>query len=215
MRARHDEAGNADKRKYLLTIAAPAGPGTITNLEIDKIHRHLDWINLMAYDFHGGWDATTHFNAPLFAIKNDPARDALSKKLNVDAAVQTYLAAGVPPEKLVVGVSFCGRGWAGVGKENDGLYQAKKSIPKGTWEEGIFDYKDLAKNYVGKFQRHWHDEAKVPWLYEEMSGVMISYDDPESLKLKAQYIRDKKLGGVMCWELSADDVKSTLLNALK
>lgn len=215
LRKRLDQAGKADKRNYLLTIAAPAGPRNIANLEIDKIHPHLDWLNLMTYDFHVSWDASAHFNAPLYAIKNDPAQDEVSKKLNVDAAVRTYLAAGVPPEKVVVGVSFSGRGWAGVGKESNGLFQAKKSIPKGTWEEGIFDYKDLAKNYIDKFQRHWHDEAKVPWLYDQKFGLMISYDDPESLKIKAQYVRDKKLGGVMCWELSADDAKSTLLNALK
>lgn len=215
LRKQLDEAGTADKKQYLLTIAAPAGPRIIGNLEIDKLHKYLDWINVMTYDFHGSWDATTHFNAPLYAIKDDPARDAMSKQLYVDAAITTYLTAGVPPEKIVLGVPFYGRGWAGVGNENSGLFQTKKSIPKGTWEEGNFDYKDLAKNYVGKFQRHWHDEAKVPWLYDAKSGVMISYDDPESLKLKAKYARDKKLGGVMFWELSADDAKASLLNALR
>lgn len=215
LRKQLDEAGTTDKKQYLLTIAAPAGPRIIGNLEIDKLHKHLDWINVMAYDFHGSWDAMTHFNAPLFAIKDDPAKDAMSKQLNVDAAITTYLTAGVPPEKIVLGVPSYGRGWAGVGNENNGLFQTKKSIPKGTWEEGNFDYKDLAKNYVGKFQRHWHDEAKVPWLYDAKSGVMISYDDPESLKLKAKYARDMKLGGVVFWELSADDAKASLLNALR
>lgn len=215
LRKQLDEAGQTDKKQYLLTIAAPAGPRTIGNLEIDKIHKHLDWINVMAYDFHGTWDATTHFNAPLFAIKDDPAKDETSKKLNVDAAIQSYLSAGVPAEKIVLGVPFYGVGWGGVAKENNGLFRMKKSIPKGTWEEGKFDYRDLAKNYIGKVKRHWHDDAKVPWLYDEKNGVMISYEDPESLKRKAQYARDKKLGGIMFWELSADDEKSPLLNALR
>lgn len=215
LRKQLDAAGQVDKKQYLLTIAASAGPRHIANLELDKIHRHLDWINLMAYDFHGSWDATTHFNAPLFSIKDDPAKDEASKRLNVDAAVQTYLAAGAPPEKLVLGVPFYGVGWSGVPKTNNGLFQAKTGVPKGTFEEGKFDYKDLAKNYIGKLPRHWHEEAKVPWLYDPKSGLMISYDDPESLKFKAQYARDKKLGGLMFWELSADDAKSSLLNALR
>ena len=214
LRTRLDEAGAADKKQYLLTIAAPCGPTNIANLELDKIHKHLDWLNLMAYDFHGSWDATTHFNAPLYPIKDDPVADETSRKLNVDEAVKTYLAAGVPAEKLLLGTTFTGRGWGGVKNANDGLFQAKNKIPKGTWEEGNFDFKDLAANYVGKFKRHWHDEAKVPWLFDEKSGIMISYDDPESLKLKAAYARDKKLGGVMCWELNADDAKGVLLEAL-
>ena len=215
LRQEVDAQGKKDKRGYLLTIAAPAGPKTIANLELDKIHKQLDWINLMAYDFHGGWDAITGLNAPLYASSTDPSEDeVIRKKFNVDSAVQIYLAAGVPAEKLVVGVPFYGRGWAGVKDKNNGLYQKKDSLPPGSFEAGVFDYKDLAANYVGKYKRYWHDEAKVPWLYDEKRGVMISYDDAESLKLKAEYVKKQKLGGMMCWELSGDDGKATLLSSL-
>jgi chitinase len=215
IRKQLDAAGQADGLRYLLTIAAPAGPRNIVNLELDKIHRHVDWVNLMAYDFHGGWDKLTHFNAPLFAIKDDPASDVQSRKFNVDAAVKAYLDAGVPAEKLVLGVPFFGRGWAGVPNANHGLFQTSTSIPKGTWEPGVFDYKDLAAHFVGKYPRYWQDEAKAPWLYDEKTGLMISYDDPESLRAKGAYARGKNLGGVMCWELSADDAKASLLKAVR
>ena len=67
---------------------------------------------------------------------------------------------------------------------------------------------------VGKLKRHWHEEAKVPWLFDAKRGLMISYDDPESLRLRAEYVRRHGLGGVMFWELSADDARSSLLDAL-
>ena len=38
----------------------------------------------------------------------------------------------------------------------------------------------------------------------------VSYDDPESIRLKSQFAR--KLGGVMFWELS-QDTDGTLLDA--
>jgi chitinase len=114
----------------------------------------------------------------------------------------------------VLGVPFYGRGWGGVKDVDNGLYQKHGAAPKGTWEAGVFDYRDLAANYVGKFKRHWHEEAKVPWLYDARRGVMISYDDPESLRLKAEYVNRHGLGGVMFWELSADDAKASLLDAL-
>ena len=133
----------------------------------------------------------------------------------IDAAVKGYLAAGVLAEKIVVGVPFYGRGWGGVKNVNDGLYQPHgPAAPMGTWEAGVWDYKDLAANYVGKVKRHWHDEAKVPWLFDEKKGVMISYDDPQSLKIKAEYVKEKNLGGVMIWEQSADDKEASLLKAL-
>jgi chitinase len=216
LRRQLDVQGKEDRRSYLLTIAAPAGPATMAHLELDKIHPHLDWINLMTYDFHGGWSPITHFNAPLFAVRDDPTPDE-SERLyfNVASAVQAYLKAGVPAEKLVVGVPFYGRGWDGVPDRNRGLYQKPApNLPRGTWEAGVFDYKDLARNHVGKYARHWHEEAKVPWLFDAKTGIMISYDDPESLRAKAEYILHQKLGGVMFWELSGDDAESSLLKAL-
>ena len=63
-------------------------------------------------------------------------------------------------------------------------------------------------------ERHWDDAAKVPWLYNPKTGMMISYDDPESLAHKAQYVNENELGGVMIWELSQDTDDHALLTAL-
>jgi len=197
-------------RHYLLTIAAPASAGVYANIELGEISLSLDWLNLMAYDFHGSWDKVANLNAPLYTTLADPAPDTL----NAHAAVQGYLAAGVPADKLVLGVPFYGRGWAGVPDVDHGLYQTATHLPKGTWEQGVFDYKDLAQNYVDQngYTRHWHAEARVPWLYNPAVQVFITYDDPESLGLKADYVNAWNLGGVMFWELSADD--GALLDAL-
>lgn len=204
----------------LLTIAAPAGPGIYANLELDRIDDYLDWINVMTYDFHGGWDPVTNFNAPMYPSVADPTSDPVARAgFNVDAAVTGYLGAGVPASKIVVGVPFYGRGWAGVSPTNDGLFQPHTGLPAGTWEPGVFDYHDLAANYVGQCARHVSPEAKVPWLFcaapARDTGVMISYDDPESLAIKRDYMTTAGLGGLMFWELSGDDAASSLLSALQ
>jgi chitinase len=99
---------------------------------------------------------------------------------------------------------------------NHGLGQRRDSqLPKGTWEAGVWDYRDLAANYVDKkAKRFWDDAAKVPWLFDARSGLMISYDDAESMTAKARYVRANKLGGVMVWELSGDGPQAELLTAL-
>ncbi len=202
-RRQFDELEAQTGRHYLLTIAAPASPDIYANIELKDISQYLDWLNVMAYDFHGSWDKASNFNAPLYATSADPSPGYL----NAHATIQGYLQAGVPAGQIVLGVPFYGRGWAGVTDLDNGLYQPSTHLPKGTWEPGAFDYKDLAKNYVNKngYTRYWHDEAKVPWLYNPATQVFISYDDPESLGLKADYVREWNLGGVMFWELSADD----------
>ena len=197
-----DELGAQNGKHYFLTIAAPASPQLYANFEWGELIQYLDWVNLMAYDFHGGWDKVTNFNAPLYASAKDPSPPGL----NVQAAVQAYLDAGIPPEKLVLGVPFYGRGWAGVVDVDHGLYQKSSYLPRGTWEAGVFDYKDLAANYVDQkgYTRYWHDQAQVPWLFNPEKGVFIAYEDPESVALKADYVLSHHLGGMMFWELTAD-----------
>lgn len=55
---------------------------------------------------------------------------------------------------------------------------------------------------------------KVPWLYNKVTKIMISYEDPESIAVKAKYVIQKHLGGMMFWDLGQDDSKSTLLDTI-
>jgi chitinase len=204
-----DELGQQNDRHYLLTAAVPASPVLYQNFELKELADVLDWMNIMAYDYHGAWDTATNFNAPLYRATGDD-----SEINNVDATVKGYLAAGVPPAKINLGLPFYGRGWSNVSAKNNGLYQSADELPMGTFSHGYYDYWDLVTRYIGKgdYQRHWNDEAKVPWLYSPSQKVFITYDDAESIGLKADYIAGKGLGGVMVWDLSNDD--GSLLNTL-
>ena len=50
-------------------------------------------------------------------------------------------------------------------------------------------------------------------LYNATSKEWISYDDPESIRLKGEYVAAQKLAGAMFWELSHDN--GALLDALR
>ena len=54
----------------------------------------------------------------------------------------------------------------------------------------------------------------LPWLYNAQTKIMITYDDAQSLGIKADFVRARGLGGVMFWELSGDDAAGTLLGAV-
>jgi chitinase len=215
LRRELDARGAASGRRYLLTIAAPAGPAIIENLEVEALPSILDWINVMSYDFHGAWGTRTGFNAPLRAIAGDPNPEPIRSGFNIDAAVRTYLARGVPPSQLVLGVPFYGRSFQNVDATQNGLFQPHGGAAEGTWERGVVDWKDLRANYLPTWTRHWHAEAQVPWLYDPIRRVMISYDDPESLRIKRDYARGLGLGGVMIWEMSADDAEGSMIAAVQ
>jgi chitinase len=53
----------------------------------------------------------------------------------------------------------------------------------------------------------------VPWLYNADKKEWITYEDPQSMRLKGEYVTAENLGGAMFWELSNDD--GTLLDALR
>ena len=204
-----DEAGRRNGRTYLLTAAVPTSPGLVQNYELKELAEVSDWFNLMTYDFHGAWDKVTNFNAPLYRATGDAYPTG-----NVDAAVRSYLAAAVPPQKLILGVPSYGRGWGNVPADNHGLYQPSTQLPEGTFGGSAYTYWDLAEHYIdqGDYVRYWSDEAKVPWLYSATEKIFITYDDPESIGLKADYIRAHQLGGAMMWNLGSDD--GSLLRAL-
>jgi chitinase len=187
---------------YLLTAALPVGPDKVVNHELLAISQELDWINLMAYDLHGAWENQTGHQA---GLKHNPASNS-DARLNVEWVVNTYLEAGVPAEKLVVGIPSYGRSWANAG----GLFQPASGAPAGTYDStGVFDYKDIVsrlRNQSGIYQRFWDAIALVPWVYAPSlsGGVFITYEDSESLSHKLEMIDRLGLGGIMMWELSSD-----------
>lgn len=193
------QAAKTHEPPLLVTIAAPAGPLHYQNMEVGIIHRYLDWINLMGYDFHGPWgggedEITNHHSALYPAEKGNPL-------YNVDSAVSYYLSEGVPHSKIVVGMPLYGRSYS----RAEGLFGAHKGIGEGTTSEaGIRFFSDIKQNLLSSYIRFWDDEAKVPYLYNAKTQQFISYDDEESLALKCRYIRNHQLGGAMVWELGLD-----------
>jgi chitinase len=196
-----DAQGALDGRRYLLTAATGAGPSHAANIELDRVAAILDWINLMTYDYHAG-SRIAHFNAPLYTAVGDP-----TPQLNVDATVRRYRDAGVPPRKIVVGVPFYGRSYGQVPSANRGLFQPAGGAPPREWGAGELDHDALMRKRpeANGFRRFWHADARVPWLYKESIGVWITYDDVQSIGQKADYVRQRGLGGVMAWELGGDD----------
>lgn len=191
---------------FMLTVATAAGPKKYEQLELDKIHDSLDFINVMTYDFHGGWDNTTNFHSNLFTVEADPTEPT---PFSVDSTIQGYLVAGVPSEKLVMGLPFYGRGWTAVSPQNNGLFQAAEQSAPASLEPGFEDYKRLVESGLPRF---WQEDAKMPFLFD--GETFWGFDDPESICHKMAYIHEHQLGGAMFWELSGDTSDGVLAEAI-
>jgi chitinase len=197
-----DKAGTPKGRHYSLTFAAGAGSDFLEHTEMDKVQASVDFVNLMTYDFREAGDgAEAGHHANLFPSPRDP------RGLSADKAVREFLAAGVPPEKLVLGVPFYGRAWGEVAPENDGLYQPGKA-PKVRIETHYGSLAPLVDQ--GGYVRHWDADAQAPFLWSAKERIFVSYEDPESLRAKSRYIIERHLGGAMFWEYYADPTGALL-----
>ncbi|MFB9242779.1 glycoside hydrolase family 18 protein [Massilia antarctica] len=205
-RTQLDALGKKQRKKYYLTAAVNSGAKTTDATEPDKYIKSLDWINLMTYDFNGGWNkhGPTGFHSNLYPDPGSPDTD----KQSVHTGVQRFLKAGVPAKKLVIGVPFYARGWSGVPPDRYGLYQSA-GAPAHGFEEGTEKYATLAARKTPKF---YHPVSKQLWTFER--GIFWTYDDPLVIKEKAAYVRDNRLGGMMSWALDQDDAGFALSKAM-
>ncbi|QYR21072.1 glycoside hydrolase family 18 protein [Paenibacillus sp. sptzw28] len=201
LRSKLNAQGAKDGKKYLLSFAGAAGPDYVNHIELSKLQRVVDHINIMTYDLRGTWDSKTGLNAPLYSDPNSG-----SAAVSVHNALRLYRSKGVPAGKLVVGVPFYGYKFDKVSNVNNGLYQ---SFSGGK----AVSYSQIVSKYIGQgYTRFVQGSAKVPYLYNGSS--FISYDDPESIGYKAAYIKQQGLAGAMIWDLSQDTDNHDLLNSL-
>lgn len=166
----------------LITVAAPASPNKIACLPVSAMDRYLSFWNVMCYDFSGNWSERTGYHSNLFG-----------GTLSADAAITAYLEAGVLLRKLILGMPAYGRGFEVA--SSDWLDQPfSKCSGEGTW-----DYRTLP---IGTEQ---FDPRKVAAsCYDPASGVVVVYDNQQSARIKAMYVRLKRLGGGMWWDSSGD-----------
>ena len=174
----------------LLTIASTGGR-YFDHVEIEKIHPLLDFFNVMTYDFAGSWSETTGHHTPLY-------RSGTARVASHDF-IQQHVAAGIPRDKIILGVAFYGRSWRGVTPRNRGLHQSFEAY-----------HVDVPYSELPPFKRFWDSKAKAPYLWDEAAATFVTYDDPQSLREKARYVRAQRLGGIMFWEYSHDPAETLL-----
>lgn len=202
-----DDLGSRLGKTYLLSACFGASTAHASHIEWTNVSTILDMLNIMSYDFFGTWDHLANHNSPLYApTAGDPTFN-LHSIFNL--LTTTY---GVSPSKINLGVAFYGRSQTGAttlhgstsGMANTSLFYEDDGTPL---------YYNVMKN-LAQFDVYWDNTAKVPYLLGKSTGTaagtFVSYDDEQSIGLKAQYILDNNARGAIIWEITGDYLETSV-----
>ena len=158
--------------------------------DVAALHPLLDWIDVMTYCYYGSWSGRAGHNAPLYTDPADPLKAG-----STDQSIREYFHGkrGVPLEKMALGIPFYGLTYTGTTQ----LY----AVASGGTPTFYRDVAALDCAY------RWDGVSQVPYLVSPLNGgTIVPFDDPASVRLKAQYAKSLGLAGVAIWELSQDVV---------
>lgn len=211
LRSKLDAQGLKDDKYYQLSAAVTTNHNNIQYINPAVTAPLLDSVNVMAYDIHGAFDPLTGHNAPLYENSHDEDKD-LNVADTMNAYVETWQ---VPKAKLMMGIPYYGRGWGHVpGTELipglPGMFNTGAATVKGAWDDAK-DFTGTNPWYVlkqklntGEYTRYWDSESHVPYLYSETTQEFLTYDDPQSIREKVDYINEQGFGGAILWDISGD-----------
>jgi chitinase len=185
--------------RRIFSIAAGADLYYVHCVELKELSKYLDYICLMTYDLKCGFHALAGHHTALYSKVGDVFRNSC------DQALRLFHESGVPKEKLLMGAAFYSRKWTELENRNHGLLQICKT--GGNYGP---DYDVLEAEYINKngYIRYWDEEAKAPFLFN--GSTFISYDDEESLRMKAQYVNENEYAGIFYWEHKCDKTRKLL-----
>lgn len=199
----------------LITAAFSADPAHLEGFNWTELDKVMDHYNFMTYDFNGGWSNIAGHNSPLYTYPG-----AEYPTFNWDSLAKYIAGKGVSKSKVNMGFAFYGRGVVTQAPAAVNQTTIKTSVtvsPDGPVSTAAdftnwpLDVYDGTPNYFFIKQQsgwtdHWDDNAKVPYMTKDVGGrsYFLSYDNEQSIGLKAQYVNDNGLGGAIVWHVHGD-----------
>lgn len=198
VKALRTEMGNS----FLLSFAAGGFVKYLAeSIDWNNVMPSVDFVNLMTYDLVNGYSPVTGHHTLLYDYR--PEQESTRK------CVEWLLNKNVAAGKLIVGAAFYARVWGNVDSANNGLYGSGKFLRSIKYRDFATYFRDSAD-----FKYYWDDKAKAPYQYSPSKKLFATFDDKNSIEEKAKFVRQKKLGGIMFWELSEDEPQDGLVDAI-
>ena len=188
------KAANPD---YLVTAAIGGGKWAPPKYDLPNSKNYLDYINLMTYSMTSG---NGYYQNSLYKSTHG----ATLVSCSIEESIEIYNDLGVENNQILVGVPF----YTTVQTESGGP-GSKTGSGKSVWYEHLYSTYKLSDT----MKEYYDEECGVPYRYDEVNKIFISFDNERSIKEKCDYINTLGLAGIMYWQYG-QDVDDYLSNAI-
>jgi GH18 family chitinase len=188
---------------YTISVASPPGLTQVDTFGFEYgVAEHADIINLMAYDYHGGWENSTGLQAGIFDDYSNTSSPGIA------ATIKAMIERGVDIEKVNLGIPLYARGW-NIDPETEianAIGAPSLSAVTGSFEAGIYDAKDILTT-IANNPSEWtvvYDTDSMAAFALSETGEFVSIETRSTVALKAAWAKANDFNGLMFWDSSSD-----------
>ena len=160
---------------------------------VEAINKYVDFVSPMCYDYHGNWDTSVTGEHALLYDK--------ASNISTSYGISSWIKAGIPPKKLVMGLPLYGRTWQLKSPSENGI--GAPAVGTGPGINGIMKYIDIVDFNATNAEGVVFDEQTVS-MYSYAGTDWIGYDGPASIEKKVEFAKAQGLGGYFFWALGYD-----------
>lgn len=187
-----------------------------------ELAKYVDHIGIMGYDMHGAFDypKLTGLHSMLYPVKHDKSG------YSVDGAIQKLNEFGIANDQITLGVPGYARGVEGVIKAGlNQKFTTADSQANLDSNAGITSYTNLINDVFDKYLVGDNPEGMytkkledvimdvtvkvdgkdvVTGAYANIDDKFYSFESPDSLQAKVDYVKDHGLAGMFIWTIEND-----------
>ncbi len=182
-----------------------SAPTTAQMWDVAALGKEVDYIVVMAYDFHQRSSPQAGPVAPLFGAKQNWDMD-------ISQQLQAYLKA-VPAEKILLGIPFYGYEW-----QTDSRDAQANTYPNSGSTASFDRVQDLlARKEELQLEEKWNETALSPYLIytEDGDTFVVYYENSRSLSYKLDFVNQLDLGGIAIWALGYEGESNELWDVIQ
>ncbi|GKT66188.1 glycosyl hydrolase [Colletotrichum tofieldiae] len=186
-------------KEYEISITIPAIYRNLQHFDLKNIAPHVDFFNVMTYDLHGAWEKPTESGGPYL--------NSHTNLTEITSGLDLLWRNNIDHDKVVLGLAFYSRGFIASSSSclSPGCtFESGTDAQACSAEVGIALNSEIDDLVAEQGAKPTLDNDAAVKILTWGDNNWITYDDEETLQMKADFARSQCLGGVMVWAISHD-----------